>query len=114
MENAIHLQIYTAFAEICDKMVSYVEIPIGGAPYGFLPGHAPLMGKVTEGVGTFRSEEGEDYFAISGGVVRVRDNEIVVLARTAELADTIDIARVQASEERARERLRSNSSEMDI
>ena len=114
MENNIHLQVYRVDAVICNSQVNYVELPIAGGPYGILSGHAPMMAQLTEGVAYYKTDEEKHYFAISGGVVRVENNEVVVLARTAELAETIDIARAQSSEKRARERLRAHQSEVNM
>ena len=54
------------------------------------------------------------FAAISGGVLSVADNELIILARSAEMAETIDLARAQASEKRARERIESKSAEWDM
>ena len=51
---------------------------------------------------------------LSGGVLSVADNELIILARSAEKAETIDLARAQASEARAKERLASKAANLDI
>ena len=42
------------------------------------------------------------------------DNELILLARTAEKAENIDLARAQASESRARKRIEEKSADIDL
>ncbi len=117
MENKIHLQVLTANSTVHDGMVNYVSAPLKDGEAGFLAGHAPLLAALKEGVLTarFTGEFGEEtiYIAVSGGVLDIANNELIVLARTAELAENIDLARAQASERRARQRLASQESRLD-
>ena len=107
MADKIHFQIATADGVVCDSMVCYGDV-------GVLSDHAPMIGALKEGVVKYVSE-GEDHFAaISGGVLSVADNEVILLARTAERAETIDLARAQASERRARQRLESRAANVDL
>jgi F-type H+-transporting ATPase subunit epsilon len=73
---------------------------------GILPGHAPFLGvlkysrlKVVAGNDTI-------VFAIHSGFIEVKDNRVSVLARSAEVASDIDVARARNQAEQARERLR--------
>ncbi|MCI7511679.1 MAG: F0F1 ATP synthase subunit epsilon, partial [Firmicutes bacterium] len=42
------------------------------------------------------------------------DNELIILARSAEKAETIDLARAQASEARAKQRIAAKASDLDL
>ena len=44
--------------------------------------------------------------ACSGGFIEVLGDRVIVLAQTIELGDEIDLARAEASRERAQERMR--------
>ena len=114
MADKIHFQIATADGVVCDSMVCYALVPLSDGDVGVLSDHAPMIGALKEGVVKYVSE-GEDHFAaISGGVLSVADNEVILLARTAERAETIDLARAQASERRARQRLESRAANVDL
>ncbi len=105
MKDQIHLQIVTAGGTVYDGQCSYAEIPLDGGSIGVLSDHAPTIGAVCDGVVKSRSENGEAYIAVGQGVVNIAHNEIIILARTAELAENIDLERAAESEKRARERL---------
>lgn len=114
MADKIHFQIATADGVVCDSMASYVLIPLSDGDVGVLSDHAPMIGALKEGVVRYVCE-GEDHFAaISGGVLSVVDNEVILLARTAERAESIDLARAQASERRARQRIEAHAANTDM
>ena len=114
MADKIHFQIATADGVVCDSMASYALIPLSDGDVGVLSDHAPMIGALKEGVVRYVCE-GEDHFAaISGGVLSVVDNEVILLARTAERAESIDLARAQASERRARQRIEAHVANTDM
>ena len=114
MADKIHFQIATADGVVCDAMSSYALVPLSDGDAGILGDHAPMIGALKEGVVKYVSGGEDNYAAISGGVLSVADNEVILLARTAEMADTIDLARAQAAERRARQRLDSRASNIDM
>ena len=74
-----------------------------------LPGHAPLVSTLEIGVIRVQTAQGENRsFAIAGGVVRVLENQVLVLARTAEMDAQIDRDRAEASKKRAEERMKAD------
>lgn len=114
MADKIHFQIATADGVVCDSMASYALIPLSDGDVGVLSDHAPMIGALKEGVVRYVCE-GEDHFAaISGGVLSNVDNEVILLARTAERAESIDLARAQASERRARQRIEAHAANTDM
>lgn len=114
MADKIHFQIATADGVVCDSMASYALIPLSDGDVGVLSDHAPMIGALKEGVVRYVCE-GEDHFAaISGGVLSVVDNEVILLARTAERAESIDLARAQASERRARQHIEAHAANTDM
>ena len=114
MADKIHFQIATADGVVCDSMASYALIPLSDGDVGVLSDHAPMIGALKEGVVRYVCE-GEDHFAaISGGVLSVVDNEVILLVRTAERAESIDLARAQASERRARQRIEAHAANTDM
>ena len=64
--------------------------------------HAPLLAALEPGELRVRDGEIETSFAVSGGFVEVLDDDITVLADTAERAEEIDVARAEAARRRAR------------
>ena len=113
MADKIHLQIVTAGGVVFDRMVHVVNLPLENGSIGVLANHAPLMGAVVDGIVTAASDEGEYVIAVGIGVVNIVNNEVTVLSRTAEEAENIDLARAEAAEKRARERLAAKSADTD-
>ena len=114
MADKIHLQVVTAGGVAFDRMVHVVNLPLESGSAGILADHAPLMAAVTDGVVTCESEtEGFGAVAVGIGVVNVVNNEVTVLVRAAEPGEDIDLARAEAAEKRARERLAHKSAEID-
>ncbi len=114
MADRIHFQIATADGVVCDAMSSYALVPLSDGDAGILADHAPMIGALKEGVVKYVCEGEDNYAAVSGGVLSIADNEVILLARTAEMADTIDLARAQAAERRARQRLESRAADTDM
>ena len=113
MADRIHLQIVTAGGVVFDRMVHVVNLPLENGSIGVLANHAPLMGAGGGGVGTAASDGGEYVSAVGIGVVNIVNNEVTVLTRTAEEAENIDLARAEAAEKRARERLAAKNADTD-
>ena len=68
---------------------------------GILPQHAPLITALEVGELRFKQGDQEQGFAIGGGYLEVLNNQVTVLADSAEQADEIDLARAEAARERA-------------
>ncbi len=95
--------------------VDMVILPGSAGAIGVLAKHAPLMAVLQPGEILVRKEGEEDrYFAVGGGFAEVRPDEVVVLARSAEAAEEIDIARAEEALRRAQEYLASPEKDRDL
>ena len=73
---------------------------------GVLSNHAPLITALRPGILSVRDEKGdESFYSISGGFLEVSSNIATILADSIESADDIDADRAEESLKRARERL---------
>jgi F-type H+-transporting ATPase subunit epsilon len=61
-----------------------------------------------------RTPTGRERYAVTGGFLEVRGDQVTVLARTAERPEEIDVHRAEAAKERAEERLREHAADLDI
>lgn len=115
MEDKIHFEVVSADGIVFECMANYVSAPLADGTAGFLAGHAPVLAALTEGVIKCCMGENDcEYIAVSGGVLSIANNELSILARTAEKAETIDIARAQSSERRAQQRLHDSAHNVDL
>jgi F-type H+-transporting ATPase subunit epsilon len=82
--------------------VAEVIAPGAEGQLAILPKHAPLITVLNPGEVAVKREGEEDlYFAVSGGWMEVRPNQVTILARTAERCDEIDLQRAEAARESA-------------
>lgn len=83
--------------------VRQVSIPTTGGEITVLPDHLPLVAPIEAGELRLVDADGaEAFLAVSGGFVTVHPgNRLAVLADTAERADELDAAAIEAAVQRA-------------
>ncbi|MDH2429976.1 F0F1 ATP synthase subunit epsilon [Sphaerisporangium sp. TRM90804] len=70
---------------------------------GIMPNHAPVLGVLVEG-GVLRVKRGDGddiVAAVHGGFISVADNDVSVLAESAELGSEVDVAAARDALQRA-------------
>ena len=84
----------------CESLI----IPTPWGQYGILAHHTKAICAIVAGRLTYRVPGGEDRFAaVSDGLVKIEDNDVLVLEDTAERPEEIDINRVRAVAAASRE-----------
>ena len=80
---------------------------------GVLSGHIPLVTALA--TGTIKMRMGGEWktAVLSGGFAEIKNDEVVVLADTAEWPEDIEINRAQEAKKRAEERIRLRESEIE-
>ena len=82
MDKPLTIRILTPEGTLHEGTASAVFLPGSVSPVEVLPGHAPIISALS--AGDIRVVDGQErHFAIRGGVVKVRNNEITVCAETA-------------------------------
>ena len=108
----IQVEIVTPSRQLFSGDVQMITMPGVEGEMGVLGGHAPLLTTLNIGEIALHRADGEtEYIAVSGGVVEVRPDKVIVLARSAERVDEIDIARAEAAMQQAEEALRTRPEE---
>lgn len=93
---------------LSDTAVSVQAPGVCGA-FGVLANHAPLLSELSVGELRYRRENGQEIrLALNGGFLQVFNNQVTVLADSAERADEIDVERARRAREAARQALRDN------
>ena len=69
------------------------------------PGHTELLASLQVGELWYRIGQEKHYLAVAFGFVEVLPDHVTVLARIAEKAQDIDVARAEAAKKRAEERV---------
>jgi F-type H+-transporting ATPase subunit epsilon len=91
--------------------VDIVVAPGAEGEFGILPHHAPLITSLRPGELRFKQGDEETLFAIGGGYLEVVDDQVTVLADSAEQAIEIDLERAEAARERAERLLEEGPSD---
>lgn len=114
--SSLQLEVVTPERTVFSCEANMVVAQTIDGQIGVLPGHIPLVTPLATGVMRVQmGPEQEQKLAISGGFLEMSpDNKLTVLARTAELAEEIDVDRAQQALARAEERLNSKSENIDM
>lgn len=93
--------IVTPERALFDEPADFVALPLYDGEIGFLPGRAPLVGRL--GFGELRIKQGNNTtrFFIDGGFVQVRANVVTVLTSRALKADEVTPDRAREASEKA-------------
>ena len=106
MENRFRLVILTPYGIYFDGQVDFLEVHSEDYNLGILPNHAPLISTIDICKGVIRIDKHETIYAIGGGVINVKGNNVVTLiVNSIERSDEINIERAKESLRRAEERL---------
>ncbi|MGC3948428.1 MAG: ATP synthase F1 subunit epsilon [Chryseolinea sp.] len=76
----MHLEILTPEKKVFDGEVSIVTFPGSEGSFQVLDHHAPMISLLKEGAVEYKGKEGLQNVKISGGVVEVLKNRVIVLA----------------------------------
>ena len=79
----MNLEILTPEEMVFEGTVELVKVPGTKGSFEILNMHAPIISTLEKGeVKVKKTKTQEEIFAISGGVVEVRDNKIIILAES--------------------------------
>jgi len=76
----MHLEILTPEKKVFEGEVTTATFPGADGSFQVLDHHAPLISLLKEGVVEYKGKEGAKNVTISGGVVEVLKNKVIVLA----------------------------------
>ncbi len=89
-----------------EQGVEVLVAPGAEGQLAILPRHAALMTTLDAGELIFRRGASEESFVVSGGFMEVKKDRVTNLADAADSSEEIDIAPAEAARARAEERLR--------
>ncbi len=105
-----HLKVLTADRVFYDGQVERVIVRTTQGDVGILPKHIKYLAALGIGGLTIYADGASRVAAVSGGFVDVSEENTVILARTCEWADEIDINRAREAEARAKAKLQQQLS----
>ena len=102
-DQTIKFKIVTPERTVYESQVSQATLPVVDGQVTILPNHRSYIAALKPGEVMLKDGEDEVSMAISGGFIEFNNNELIVLADTAEAAAEIDLQRAEAARQRAEE-----------
>ncbi|PLX24876.1 ATP synthase F1 subunit epsilon [Candidatus Parcubacteria bacterium] len=101
------LKIVTPEKVLFEDQVLQVSVSTTMGQITILPNHLPLVSQLSPGEVVVRfNGTDESLMAVSGGIIEVLPDQVVILADTAERAEDIDEARAEEAKQKAEELLK--------
>jgi F-type H+-transporting ATPase subunit epsilon len=100
-KERLSIEIVTPERRVYSGTADFIVLPGSEGELGILPGHAPLLSKLTTGELRMKHQSSTEYCLISEGFVEVRSNHIAVAAESAEMATDIDVKAAELAKEEA-------------
>ncbi len=76
----MHLEILTPEKKVFEGEVTIATFPGSDGSFQVMDNHAPLISLLTHGLVEYRSKESKQSLTITGGVVEVLKNKVILLA----------------------------------
>ena len=104
--NSFDISILAADKPFFNGKCESIIIPTRDGLYGIWANHQNLISDIIPGMLEMRKQNGETVIAaVSEGIVKVEDGNVLVLVDTIELPEEIDINRAKRNADRAKEEL---------
>jgi len=113
-EKSFDLEIVTPEGSVFSGKVESLFAPGYEGYFQILYNHAPYLVSLKIGEIKLRIKNQDNIYATSGGFAEVNNNQVIILAETAENANEINVERAEKSKHRAEERLSKKGEDIDI
>jgi F-type H+-transporting ATPase subunit epsilon len=113
MPDTFQLEIVTPEKMVVRQAAEEMQIPGKNGYLGILPGHAPLITELGVGEISYRSAGQTRYLSVAWGFAEVLPDKVTILAETCERPEEVDVDRAQQAKQKAEEKLKSGSPEVD-
>ncbi|HUZ78802.1 MAG TPA: F0F1 ATP synthase subunit epsilon [Chloroflexota bacterium] len=98
----LRVEVVTVERLVLSDTADMVIAPGAAGVVGILPRHAPMIASLNPGELRLKKGTEEVALAVTGGILQVEPDKVIVLADAAERAEEVDQARAQQAVERAR------------
>lgn len=103
-KKIIKLKIATQERLVEERDIIKITIPTTSGVITILPDHVPIISTLNPGLLLVAMEDKkQEELVVSGGFLELHDNELTILADTAERADEINLERAEEARRRATE-----------
>jgi len=112
--SKVHLCILQPTQQKIDDEFDHIIIPGVDGDFGIYPGHTPFITKVRPGVIQVFKENSIEKYSIHDGFVTVEDDKVNIVCEVIEKHSEIDVNRASKAKERAENRLKTGSEDIDF
>ncbi|WP_019030159.1 F0F1 ATP synthase subunit epsilon [Colwellia piezophila] len=110
----VHLNVVSAEESLFSGSIKSLQITGSEGELGIMPGHAPLLTSLKPGMALITKEDGtEEVIYLSGGMLEVQPNNVIVLADVATRAADLDEQAALDAKKRAEENINANGVDVD-
>lgn len=102
----INFKIVTPEKTVFEAEIDQATLPVADGEVTILPNHRSYIAALKAGEIDLKKDEEEIVMATSGGFIEFHDNNLVVLADTAERAEEIDVKRAEEAKKKAEEAMK--------
>jgi F-type H+-transporting ATPase subunit epsilon len=102
-QQKINFKIVTPEKTVFEAEILQATLPVTDGEVTILPNHRAYIASLKAGEICVKRSEGDVCLAVSGGFIEFNQNNLVVLADTAERAEEIDVTRAEEARARAEE-----------
>lgn len=100
MEKTFKVRIYEADNPFFEGEISSVVVPAIDGEYGVLANHRNVVIAIVPGTIHYTHPDGSvEYAIVSEGMMRVENNDVLILVNTAERPDEVEAIRAKEKEE---------------
>ncbi|AXI01141.1 F0F1 ATP synthase subunit epsilon [Sporosarcina sp. PTS2304] len=111
--SKIKVNIVTPDGPVCEMEANMVIAVTEAGEIGVLPGHIAMVAPLQIGALRLKTDGKTETVAVHGGFIEVRPEVVTVLAQSAEMAESIDIARAKRAAEKAENDLKNKSDDLN-
>ncbi|MGP1958754.1 MAG: F0F1 ATP synthase subunit epsilon [Arsenophonus sp. NC-CH8-MAG3] len=109
-----HLVVVSAEKQMFDGLVHKIQVTGSEGELGIYPQHTPLLTTIKPGmIYIFKQFNEEELIYLSGGILEVQPNGVIVLADTAIRGKDLDEAKVLESKHKAEAHIRKSYGDVD-
>jgi len=110
----VNLNVVSAEESLFSGSIKSLQITGSEGELGIMPGHAPLLTSLKPGMALITKEDGtEEVIYLSGGMLEVQPNNVIVLADVATRAADLDEQAALDAKKQAEANMNANGVDVD-
>ena len=111
----VNLNVVSAEESLFSGSIKSLQITGSEGELGIMPGHAPLLTSLKPGMALITKQDGsEEVIYLSGGMLEVQPNNVIVLADIATRGADLDEQAALEAKQRAEDNMNAHGADVDF